>query len=104
MQLPLVQDLIYASNLENGTNKIYLYSNKTSNDATDFAKVMKKMGGREFDYVKFSGLNTSQLTRFPLGITPDFKDINGQVTTVRNNDSSNDDIDLGTMFNKKAGF
>lgn len=129
VQLPFVQDLIYASNLSDGTNKIYLYSNQINNDATDFAKVMKEMGGKEFDYVKFSGLNTSQLTRFPLGITPGFKEINGQVTTVKNNDSSTDDIDpnppkirlvltgvrdeatkktfnidLGTMFNKKAGF
>lgn len=129
VQLPFVQDLIYASNLSDGTNKIYLYSNQINNDATDFARVMKEMGGKEFDYVKFSGLNTSQLTRFPLGITPGFKEINGQVTTVKNNDSSTDDIDpnppkirlvltgvkdeatkktfnidLGTMFNKKAGF
>lgn len=132
VQLPFLQDLIYASNLTDGTNKIYLYSNQINNDAKDFANVMKEMGGREFDYVKFSGLNTSQLTRFPLGITPGFKEINGQVTTVKNNDSSTDDtddidpnppkirlvltgvtdeatkktfnIDLGTMFNKKAGF
>ena len=129
VQLPFVQDLIYASNLSDGTNKIYLYSNQINKDAIHFAKVMQEMGGREFDYVKFSGLNTSQLTRFPLGITPGFKEINGQVTTVKNNDSSTDDIDpnppkirlvltgvkdevtkktfnidLGTMFNKKAGF
>ena len=132
VQLPFLRDLIYASNLEDGTNKIYLYSNQINDDAKDFANVMKEMGGREFDYVKFSGLNTSQLTRFPLGITPGFKEINGQVTTVKNNDSSTDDtddidpnppkirlvltgvtdeatkktfnIDLGTMFNKKAGF
>ena len=132
VQLPFVQDLIYASNLSDGTNKIYLYSNQINNDAKDFANVMQEMGGKEFDYVKFSGLNTSQLTRYPLGITPGFKEINGQVTTVKNNDSSTDDtddidpnppkirlvltgvrdeatkktfnIDLGTMFNKKAGF
>lgn len=132
VQLPFLRDLIYASNLADGTNKIYLYSNQINNDAKDFANVMQEMGGREFDYVKFSGLNTSQLTRFPLGITPGFKEINGQVTTVKNNDSSTDDtddidpnppkirlvltgvtdeatkktfnIDLGTMFNKKAGF
>ena len=132
VQLPFFRDLIYASNLADGTNKIYLYSNQINNDAKDFANVMQEMGGREFDYVKFSGLNTSQLTRFPLGITPGFKEINGQVTTVKNNDSSTNDtddidpnppkirlvltgvtdeatkktfnIDLGTMFNKKAGF
>ena len=132
VQLPFVQDLIYASNLSDGTNKIYLYSNQINNDAKNFANVMQEMGGREFDYVKFSGLNTSQLTRYPLGITPGFGEINGQVTTVKNNDSSTDDtddidpnppkirlvltgvkdevtkktfnIDLGTMFNKKAGF
>ncbi|MCT6844623.1 MAG: hypothetical protein M3Z88_07420, partial [Bombilactobacillus mellifer] len=129
VQLPFFRDLIYASNLSDGTNKIYLYSNQINKDAIHFAKVMQEMGGREFDYVKFSGLNTSQLTRFPLGITPGFKEINGQVTTVKNNDSSTDDIDpnppkirlvltgvkdevtkktfnidLGTMFNKKAGF
>lgn len=129
VQLPFVQDLIYATNLLNGTNKIYLYSKDIEKDADHFSGAMKEMGGKEFDYVKFSGLNTSQLTRYPLGITPGFKEINGQVTTVKNNDSSNDDIDpnppkirlvltgvtdeatkktfdidLGTMFNKKAGF
>lgn len=129
VQLPFVQDLIYATNLLNGTNKIYLYSKDIEKDADHFSKAMKEMGGKEFDYVKFSGLNTSQLTRYPLGITPGFGEINGQVTTVKNNDSSNDDIDpnppkirlvltgvqdeatkktfnidLGTMFNKKAGF
>ncbi len=129
VQLPFVQDLIYATNLLNGTNKIYLYSKDIEKDADHFSGAMKEMGGKEFDYVKFSGLNTSQLTRYPLGITPGFGEINGQVTTVKNNDSSNDDIDpnppkirlvltgvtdeaakktfnidLGTMFNKKAGF
>ena len=129
VQLPFVQDLIYATNLLNGTNKIYLYSKDIEKDADHFSGAMQEMGGKEFDYVKFSGLNTSQLTRYPLGITPGFGEINGQVTTVKNNDSSNDDIDpnppkirlvltgvtdeaakktfnidLGTMFNKKAGF